>query len=237
MYRRYMTSGRTRLLDAATHLLSIRPAEVPSTRELYEAAGVAAPTLYHHFGTKEGLLDVVVEQAFAEYLHRKEAMLRTGELVADFRAGWDLHVEFGIANPALYALMYAPGRCSAAAETADQHLQAALTRMHDVGLLRIDVATAASVTTATAIGCVTQMNRQHRPITDPAVKAIRDALIEQLTGQPPTKIPPEQAARALLRDLPNRAPQFTPAETALLAQWLRGIADEAAKAPTEAPRP
>lgn len=27
--------------------------------------------------------------------------------VADLRAGWDLHVGFGLCNPALYSLMYA----------------------------------------------------------------------------------------------------------------------------------
>lgn len=196
---------------------------------------MAAPTLYHHFGTKEGLLDAVVEQAFGEYLQRKDGMLRTGDLVADFGAGWDLHVEFGVANPALYALMYSPGRTSAAAARADQHLRTALTRMRDAGLLRIDVDTATEVTTAMAIGCVTQLNRQRRPAEDPIAQAIRAALIEQITGQPPTATTPEQAARTLLRDLPNRAQQFTSAESALLAQWLVHIAD--AVTPSKGPRP
>lgn len=198
---------------------------------------MAAPTLYHHFGTKEGLLDVVVEQAFGEYLQRKQGMLRSGDLVADFGAGWDLHVEFGVANPALYALMYSPGRTSAAAAAADEYLRAALTRMRDGGLLRIDVDTAAAMTTATAIGCITQLNRQHRPVEDPAAQAIRAALIEQLTGQPPTTTTPEQAARTLLRDLPNRTQQFTSAESALLAQWLLDIADDDAATPSKGPRP
>jgi AcrR family transcriptional regulator len=230
-----MTSGRTRLLDAAADLLAARPSQEPSTRELYEAAGVAAPTLYHHFGTKEGLLDAVVEQAFGQYLQRKNSMLRTGDLIADIGAGWDLHIGFGVANPALYALMYSPGRTSAAAATADRQLRAALTRMRDAGLLCLDVDTAAEITTAMAIGCVTQLNRQHRPAEDPTAQAVRAALIEQLTGQPPTATTPEQAARTLLRDLTNRTQQFTPAESALLAQWLLHIAD--AVPATKGPRP
>jgi AcrR family transcriptional regulator len=220
-----MTSGRARLLKAASELLAERPSHEPSTRELYQAAGVAAPTLYHHFGTKEGLLDAVVEQAFVGYLERKQSMLRTGDLVADFRAGWDLHVEFGLANPVLYALMYSPGRTSTAAATADTHLRAALQRMSDAGLLRVDIHTAATTTTAMAIGCVTQLSREHGSVDSPAAQAIRTALLAQLTGQPSTDTTPEHAARGLLLELPNRDEQFTPAESALLTQWLRAIAD------------
>ncbi|MBO1753909.1 TetR/AcrR family transcriptional regulator [Allobranchiibius sp. CTAmp26] len=233
-----MPSGRTRLLDAATELLAAQPSHEPSTRELYEAAGVAAPTLYHHFGTKEGLLDAVVERAFADYLQRKHGMLRTGDLVTDFCAGWDLHVEFGVANPTLYALMYSPGRVSAAAATADTHLRAALERMRDAGLLRVDVDTAAAMTTGMAIGCVTQLNRQHRPVDNPAALATRAALIEQLTGQSSASTSPDQAARALLRELPEVAARFTSAESALLTQWLRAIAEEErAAAPPKGSRP
>lgn len=227
-----MTSGRTRLLDAASELLVAQPAHEPSTRELYEAAGVAAPTLYHHFGTKEGLLDAVVEQAFGDYLQRKQGMLRTGDLIEDFCAGWDLHIEFGLANPTLYALMYSPGRTSPAAATADAHLRAGLERMRDAGLLRVDVDTAASMTTGMAIGCVTQLNRQHGSIDDPAAEATRAALIEQLTGQPPARTTPAQAARVLLRELPNQSRTFTTAESALFGQWLLAIAEDEPTTPT-----
>jgi AcrR family transcriptional regulator len=220
-----MNSGRTRLLDAASRLLAEQPEREPSTRELYEAAGVAAPTLYHHFGTKEGLLDAVVERAFSAYLQRKQGMLRTGDLLADFAAGWDLHIEFGLANPTLYALMYSPGRTSAAAATADVYLRAGLERMREAGLLRLDVDTAASMTTGMAIGCVTEMNRRHGTRDDPTVSITRAALIEQLTGQPSTTTTPQQAALVLLNDLPNRTLTFTPAESALFGQWLRAIAD------------
>lgn len=225
-----MISGRTKLLDAARELLSARPDLEPSTRDLYEAAGVAAPTLYHHFGTKEGLLDVVVEQAFEEYLERKSAMVRSGDLVADFAAGWDLHVAFGVANPVLYALMYAPGRTSAAAATADGLLRAGLERMDDAGLLRIDVETAVAMTTGMAVGCVSQLNRLRRPATDPLAGATRAAFLTALTAGPapaPTAAGPTMvgAARLLIDEVATRDGQFTPAEAALFTQWLSLIVD------------
>ncbi|MFC4858617.1 TetR/AcrR family transcriptional regulator [Actinophytocola glycyrrhizae] len=53
---------RDRLLTAATELLTASP-EV-STRAICERAGVQAPTLYHYFGNKQGLLAAVVEDRF-----------------------------------------------------------------------------------------------------------------------------------------------------------------------------
>ena len=38
--------------------------------------------------------------------------------VADLRAGWRLHVEFGLANPELYALLNTPGRGAPSPATA-----------------------------------------------------------------------------------------------------------------------
>lgn len=225
-----MTSGRTKLLDAARELLRVQPDLEPSTRDLYEAAGVAAPTLYHHFGTKEGLMDVVVEQAFGEYLERKTGMVRSGDLVADFAAGWDLHIAFGVANPVLYTLMYAPGRTSAAAATADGLLRAGLQRLADAGALCIDVDTANAMTTGMAVGCVSQLNRLRRSAADPVASATRAALLTALTGRSspartadaPTPI---GAARLLIDEVAGRDRQFTPAEAALFTQWLRLFAD------------
>ncbi len=206
-------------------LLSLHPEREPSTRELYQAAGVAAPTLYHHFGTKEGLLDAVVEHVFADYLERKHGMPRTGDLLADFAAGWDLHVEFGVANPVLYALMYGP-RPSRAAATADAELRRGLERLAAEGLLRVPVEDATAMTTATAIGCVTMLNRLHASPTTSWARDVRAGLIAQITGQPRDEISQEQAARVLLSRLTLQGKSFTPAEAALLRQWLAVLANE-----------
>lgn len=48
-------SDRDRLLDAALRLFAQKGFESASVRELAEAAEVTRPTLYHHFGSKEGL--------------------------------------------------------------------------------------------------------------------------------------------------------------------------------------
>ena len=57
-----------------------------------------------------GLLDAVAEYGFDTYLAQKAVRPSGGDPVDDLRAGWDLHVGFGLANPALYALMYGDPR-------------------------------------------------------------------------------------------------------------------------------
>ena len=233
VYRRYIASGRDQLLEAARRLLADRPGHEPSTRELYEAAGVAAPTLYHHFGDKEGLLKAVVEDAFAAYLERKRGVPRTGDLLADFAAGWDMHIGFGVENPVLYALMHkgADGRGTQAAQTAEAELRRGLERLAGAGLLRMPVDEAAELTAAMAIGCVTQLNRDQGSASGPLAHSMRAALISELTGLSPGRDDAAEAVRLLLARLSTAPELFTPAEGALLRQWLLTIAQPLKPAP------
>jgi AcrR family transcriptional regulator len=90
---------RDRLLAAAGALLTESP-DV-STRAICERAGVQAPTLYHHFGNKQGLLAAVVETGFTEHMR---AVTVVDDPVAALRESWDHHVRYGVANPNHYAL-------------------------------------------------------------------------------------------------------------------------------------
>lgn len=52
--------GRERLLEAAMHLFASKGYAAASVRDIVNAAGVTAPSLYHHFGNKEGLFLAVL---------------------------------------------------------------------------------------------------------------------------------------------------------------------------------
>jgi AcrR family transcriptional regulator len=222
-----MRSGRESLLDAARTLLAEHPDREPTNRELYEAAGVAAPTLYHHFGDKGGLIEAVVEEAFTAYLEQKRALPRTGDLMVDFGVGWDMHIGFGVANPVLYTVMYgrADGQRSRAAQTAAAELRRGLEHLADAGLLLMDVDEALAVTTAMAIGCVLQLSHSGGSATGPLARAMRSALLAQLTGVQPERDDADQAVRSLLVRLNSGTGLFTTAEEALLRQWLRTLAE------------
>ena len=53
-----------------------------------------------------GLLDDVASHGFRAYLREKTSREVVEDPVGDLRRGWDLHVEFGLDNPAFYKPMY-----------------------------------------------------------------------------------------------------------------------------------
>ena len=103
-------SHRARIITAAARLLAESGREAVSTRAVSAAVGVQAPTLYRLFGDKQGLLDAVAADGFAAYLDEKADLTPSGDPIEDLRAAWELHIGFGLANPALYALMYGEPR-------------------------------------------------------------------------------------------------------------------------------
>ncbi len=58
------TNGKQRVLDAAQVLFAEGSFGDIGVAQILEIAGVQAPTLYHHFGDKEGLYLAWAEQAF-----------------------------------------------------------------------------------------------------------------------------------------------------------------------------
>src|SRR6266566_8590879 len=101
---------KTRILETASELLAGSADADISTRAVGQAAGVTAPTLYHHFGDKEGLLAAVVDFGWAAFLESKRATAAVVQehVADDIRAGWDNHLEFARENPNYYKLMWSP---------------------------------------------------------------------------------------------------------------------------------
>src|ERR1700745_3049574 len=101
---------RTRILETAAGLLA-QSADVDlSTRAICDAAGVTAPTLYHHFGDKDALLSAVVSFGWPPFLETKRAVAAVvhDHVADDVRAGWDNHLEFARENPSFYQRMGQP---------------------------------------------------------------------------------------------------------------------------------
>lgn len=97
---------KARLLRAAAELLAGPDGSSVSTRQITKLAGVTAPTLYHHFGDKEGLFDAVVKAGFEEYVAGERDFAPSGEPLEDVRRMWDNHVQFGLTQPHLYLVMF-----------------------------------------------------------------------------------------------------------------------------------
>ena len=131
---------RDRLLLAAAQLMDEAGGTTVSTRAICQRAGVEAPTLYHHFGSKQGLVDAVIQHGFNQYIDPQPADDVSLDPIEAIRRGWDRHVRFGLDNPRFYALLYGNverGRPCAITSPALAQLTELLAAAASVGRLRV----------------------------------------------------------------------------------------------------
>ena len=209
--------ARDRLLTAAAELLEAAQGAEVSTRAITERAGVQAPTLYHHFGSKRGLEDAVVTHGFKRFLAEREAAGEGSDPIDDIREGWDLHVRYGLENPSFYGLIYGravPGKpCGVVAEVEAMILRA-LEPAARAGRLRVPARARRA----------RDPRRQHgrRPDADhlrrgrPSLsEEVREAVLARIVTAPG---PLAEAAEAL--DAALGQSELSAAETALMREWL-----------------
>jgi AcrR family transcriptional regulator len=202
-------------LTATAELLDAAQGAEVSTRAITERAGVQAPTLYHHFGSKRGLEDAVVTHGFKRFLAERAAA-GTSDPIEDIRAGWDLHVRFGLENPSFYGLIYGrvvPGQpCGVVAEVEAMILRA-LEPAARSGRLRLPAEQAAREILAASTGVVLTLITSG---DDPMLSEdVRDAVLARIVT---ADGPVAEAAEALDAVLGQSA--LSEAETALLREWL-----------------
>jgi AcrR family transcriptional regulator len=222
--------ARDRLLLAGAQLLEEAAGGDVSTRAICERAGVQAPTLYHHFASKQGLLEAVVSHGLREFLARRRAGA-TGprDPIADLRDGWDDHVRFGLENPNFYALIYGrviPGRpCGVVAEVEAMILET-LRPAARAGRLRVAPEQAAAQIIAASSGVVLALITQPPGTADLSLSAaVRDAVLAGITvddhATPRDEPSLPTAAIALSAALADSAPTtLSPGEATLLREWL-----------------
>ena len=66
-----------RILSTALDLFAIKGYDATAVREICEAAGITKPTLYHFFGSKDGVLQALVNTGFRQYRAIVNAALDT----------------------------------------------------------------------------------------------------------------------------------------------------------------
>ncbi len=221
---------RQRVVEAAIDLLTRGGREAVTTRAVADAAGLQPPAIYRLFGDKDGLLDAVAEHGFAAFLATKHVDPDPQDLIEDLRAGWNDAVEFGLANPALFTLMYAePTRATSAAFKAGMEiLTGRVRRLATAGRLRVDEELAAQLIHATARGAVLTWLSLPQERRNPALlTTLRESMVTAVTNQrPAVQTPgPSGAARALRAALPEQT-NLSSAEQHLLTEWLNRLTDE-----------
>ncbi|MFJ8857525.1 TetR/AcrR family transcriptional regulator [Streptomyces sp. NPDC102451] len=221
---------RQRVIDAAIDLLTRGGRDAVTTRAVADAAGLQPPAIYRLFGDKEGLLDAVAEHGFTAFLATKHIDPDPRDPIEDLRAGWDVAVEFGLANPALFTLMYAePARAdSPAFRTGMEILMGRVGRLAAGGWLRLDEELAAQTIHATARGAVLTWLSLPDDRRDPALfTTLRESMVTAVTHQEPAvqDAGPAGAARALRAVLPEQT-LLSSGERHLLREWLNRLASD-----------
>src|SRR5688572_12938337 len=56
-----------RILSTALELFAVKGYDATSVREICEAAGITKPTLYHFYGSKDGVFQALVRTGFLQY--------------------------------------------------------------------------------------------------------------------------------------------------------------------------
>jgi AcrR family transcriptional regulator len=214
---------RDRLLLAAARLLETEGRSF-STRGVCEAAGVTAPTLYHHFGSKDGLIDAVVQFGFSQYAVPAETPVT--DPIAALREGWDRHVDFGLRHPTFYTLLYGrvrPGRPCAITGPATDMLTRLLDAAARTGVLCVAPADAAAQILAANVGVTLQLiscpdSQRDRGLSERVREATLAGVLAQPAGDSPRTL--AAAAISLRAALAHEHAMLTPGELALLSELL-----------------
>jgi AcrR family transcriptional regulator len=215
---------RERIVHVAAALLAEGGRDAVTTRAVAAKAGVQAPTIYRLFGDKGGLLEAVAEHGFNAYLAEKGAPGEHPDPIDDLRAGWDLHVGFGLANPALYALMYGDPRAhSAAAQAGVAVLRERIRRIARAGRLKVSEQRAADLVQAVGEGTVLRLLARPDPgLADAAFDAVVAAIA---TDAPAVGSDGPAAAATALKARLADTDTLSDGERNLLTEWLDRIAN------------
>jgi AcrR family transcriptional regulator len=224
------TQTRDRLLLAGAALLDESKGKPVSTRAICERAGVQAPTLYHHFGNRDGLFDAVLSHGFKGFLAERRAA-PSRDPIADIREGWDTHVQFGLEHPEFYALIYGrvrPGVPCAVVADVEAMILDALQPAARQGRLRVTPREAAAHVVAASSGVTLALIQQPPEQRDPALSdRVRDGVLAAITteGGPRDEGSAASAAIALAANLgdPAVAQVLSPGEAGLLRELLERL--------------
>jgi AcrR family transcriptional regulator len=233
-----------RIIEAAAALLAKSVDGDISTREICDAAGVTAPTLYHHFRDKESLLRAVVDFGWTDFLASKRtvAVVVHDHVGDDIRAGWNNHIEFALTNPNFYRLMWAPGVAPNSVALAEAHrmLYDRMKLGASRGQLRVSPAMAARIVMSATVGAALALITQPEYYTDDSFsRKLLEAVIASVTvgaapngqGRSRRAAPQSTTIASVAATLSSRIESepnpLTPAERQLLQQWLTVLADTA----------
>lgn len=174
---------RRAILAAAEELLASRGEEGLSIREVCLRAGVTPPTVYHHFGDKAALVDRVVDDCFASFDRAFEDRTPPAESVERLRWSFDRYVEYGVAHPEHYRMMFlrSNGRPTPAGLASYDRLRRMMRAVEEAGRLGAPLEEATAACWASVHGVTSLVIAGFLATDSPAIRLVREGVLEHLT--------------------------------------------------------
>jgi AcrR family transcriptional regulator len=220
---------RSRIVDVAARLLREEGPAAVTTRGVAEGAGVQAPVIYRLFGDKDGLLEAVAEYVMTAYVSAKAEDVKAASAsdvdpLEDLRVGWEMQINFGVANPALFRLLSDPDRVlrSPAAQSGRHVLEQRVHRVAVTGRLRVSERRAVGLVQAAGIGVIQTLLSTPPDQRDPDLaENMFEAVLRQILTDAPER--PDGgliATTVAFRAIAPRLGRLSEVERLLLAEWL-----------------
>jgi AcrR family transcriptional regulator len=108
------------IVAAGRHLLEERGTDALTMRDVADAVGVRAPSLYKRVRSRSDLFRLILDDLTDELAAAVDAAASSGAPAADLRAMMAVYREFAHANPVAYTLWYAPQAVPGAAARAER---------------------------------------------------------------------------------------------------------------------
>lgn len=99
------TNVRSRFISETTRLMRERGVDQVSTRQICDAVGVTAPSLYYHFGDLQGLQHSAMEHAYARFMESWLEKSAASDPISRIRHGWNAQIAFCRDEPTLYSII------------------------------------------------------------------------------------------------------------------------------------
>lgn len=140
-----MTSGlksetEKQILAAASQLLETKGEKGLTARAVCQVVNVKQPTLYHYFGSKDGLLHALVVDGISDFIAFKKTSGDVADPIEGLMLGWNAFLDYSAMHPQLMKMIHRTvSQCPDATTSAMATARDKLLRLEQDGCLQIDV--------------------------------------------------------------------------------------------------
>jgi AcrR family transcriptional regulator len=99
-------STSRRIAASARELLGAEGVDAVTMRRVAAAVGITAMAVYRHYEDRDSLLNALADEGFAELAGKLQKTHLEGEVETRMRKVLDANLDFALANPRLFELMF-----------------------------------------------------------------------------------------------------------------------------------